>query len=78
MLRRPELAFDSKVGYQAYMTLVAKCQTKQPVTYSWQPMAQPFENQKQAWPLEPVRFRPGSVPAAASSGIGHQGSNGTG
>lgn len=41
------------------------------------PMAQPLENQKQAWPLEPVRLR-SSLPTAALDGIGHQGSNGRG
>ena len=35
------------------------------------PMSQPFENQKQAWPLAPVRLR-GSLPAAAALGCAHQ------
>lgn len=42
------------------------------------PIAQPLENQKHAWPLAPVRLRPGSLTAATSEGNGHQGSKGTG
>ena len=42
------------------------------------PIAQPLENQKHAWPLAPVRLRPGSLTAAISEGNGHQGSKGTG
>lgn len=37
----------------------------------------PFENQKQACPLEPVRFLPGSLAEAVAEGKGHHGSNGT-
>ncbi len=46
-------------------------------SHSSQPMAQPFENQKHAWPLEPVRLR-ASSPTAFFEGIGHHGSKGSG
>ena len=40
-----------------------------------QPMAQPLLNQKQAWPLDPVRLRSSTAPF---DGKGHHGSKGSG
>ena len=54
-----------------------KCPTGPRVepSHASQPIAQPLLNQKQAWPLEPVRLRSSTAPF---DGIGHHGSKGSG
>ena len=44
-------------------------------SHELEPMSQPLLNQKQAWPLEPVRLRSSTAPF---DGIGHHGSKGSG